>query len=495
MRTAKPLLFALLLFALLSSHLPFDGAALPPARAALAQQPADFTVMLEPVVDGLNEPVLVTHARDGSRRLFIAELNGAIKVLQFGESQATVFLNLEENVTRDLLGGFLGLAFHPDHRRNGRFFVHYLRRDGVVITAEYRVRDDNPNIADPQSEKIILATTKLHDGHMGGSIEFGADGYLYVGLGDGSVSSDILNNGQNLDSLLGKILRLDVDNPSGGRNYSAPADNPFFGATAGRDEIYAYGFRNPYRFSFDAATGELYVGDVGESVKEEVNLVTAGGNYGWRVMEGTRCTGFDAPLCNTIRSLPPLIEYDHAGGRCSVTGGYVYRGNRATLPQGAYVYGDLCTGEIFVYDNGQARRLLDTGLFLTSFGIDEEGEIYVPALDGTIYRLVLSNPQDPQVELLTPDRKMKLKGNTTYEISWRTTGDGLHRHDILLSRDGGVTWEAIVGDLPGETRRYLWTVPNIKTPTARIRVVSYGSRSTGQDESAVDFVIKKTKGQ
>lgn len=494
MRTVKLPLFALALFALVCSGLPFGERQIP-GTAAANQDLAPTAITLVPVATGLEEPVLVTHASDGSRRLFVAELTGAVKVVQHGESRATTFLDITDKVSRDLLGGFLGLAFHPEHERNGRFFVHYLRRDGMVITAEYRVTDSNPNIADPNSEKIILATQKLHDGHMGGSVEFGPDGYLYVGIGDGSVSSDALNNGQNLNSLLGKILRLDVDNPDAGANYSSPSDNPFFGATPGRDEIYAYGFRNPYRFSFDEATGQLYVGDVGESVKEEVNIVTPGGNYGWRVMEGTRCTNFDAPLCGTLRSLPPLFEYDHGNGRCSVTGGYVYRGARATFPPGAYVFGDLCSGEIFIFHDGRMQTVLNSERFLTSLGIDEEGELYLPDLSGTIYRIALADPEDPEVRLLTPNRKMKLRGNTTYEITWETTGAGIHRHDIQWSKDGGASWEDIVGGLPGNTRSYSWTVPNLKTKVARLRVISYGNRSTGQDETDTDFIIKKAIAQ
>ncbi|MBI3652490.1 MAG: PQQ-dependent sugar dehydrogenase [Acidobacteria bacterium] len=491
MKFAKPLCYVLLVLVLCSAGIPIGEPQIR-ASALVVQSPAPAVrVTLEPVVSGLVEPVLVTHAGDSSRRIFILERRGVIKVLQYGESQPSVFLDITDRARFDNLGGLLGLAFHPQYRTNGRFFILYLRRDETIIAAEFRVSDSNPNVADPSSEKYLLTEPKLLNGHMGGTVEFGPDGYLYISLGDGSPGSDTLNNAQNLDSLLGKILRLDVDHTSDGKNYASPGSNPFYGATLGRDEIYAYGFRNPYRFSFDKTTGQLYVGDVGERVKEEIDVVTAGGNYGWRVMEGTRCTNFETALCSTLRALPPLIEYDHADGGCAVTGGYVYRGARATFPLGAYIYGDLCSGKVFMYNNGQTQFVMNSVSFLSSFGSDEDGELYaVGIINGSVYRIVLQDPDDPQVQLLAPNQKMKLKGNKIFDITWNTTGVGIYRHDIQWSKDGGTTWEDVVGGLPGATRSYTWTVPNIKTTAARIRVISYGNRTTGQDESDEDFIIK-----
>jgi glucose/arabinose dehydrogenase len=486
MRTAKPLTCLLAIGLFLSANL---SANLSLTRAAVYQSAA-VQIAMQPVQDGLSQPVLVTNAGDGSRRLFIAELTGAIKVLQSGESQATLFLDISSKVLIDRLGGFLGVAFHPQFGSNGRFFVHYLRRDDHIITAEYRVSNANPNIADANSEKVLIAQPKTRDGHMGGSIAFSPEGFLYVGLGDGFISKDPYGDAQNIESLLGKILRIDVDNPSGSLNYSSPSTNPFYGSTPGRDEIYALGFRNPYRFSVDRDTGNLYVGDVGEANTEEVNLVTAGGNYGWRVLEGTGCTNLDPALCNTIRSIAPIAAYTHENGRCSVTGGYVYRGRRSTFPQGAYIFGDLCGGQIFMLQNGVRTLLLDSGLFLASFGEDEDGELYAVDIKGSVYRIVTANPEEPVVQLTAPNVKMKLKGNSVYNITWTTAGSGIYRNDIQWSSDGGQSWEDVVGGLAGSVRSYAWTVPNIQSKRVRLRVISYGSLVTGQDESDENFVIK-----
>jgi hypothetical protein len=486
MRTAKPLSCLLLIGLCLSAGFPFDE---PNTHAAVYQ--ASATIALRPFLTGLAQPVLVTNAGDRSQRLFIAERAGVVKVLQYGDTQPTEYLNISAKVLADRLGGFVGLAFHPQFADNGRFFVHYVRQpDAAVVTAEYQVSSASGNRADAGSEKILLLQPKAKDGHAGGSIEFGPDGYLYIGLGDGSTGLDPDNNAQNVESLQGKILRIDVDNTSAALPYASPASNPFFGSTAGRDEIFALGFRNPYRFSFDKATGNLYVADVGETNIEEVDLVTAGGNYGWRVKEGDACSNLDSGLCNSIRSIAPLTQYTHENGRCSITGGYVYRGIRSTFPQGAYVFGDLCSSEIFIYHNGAQSVVARANLFLVSFGIDEEGELYAVGLNGNVYRIVIANGDDPVVQLTAPNVKMKLKGNSVYNITWSTTGTGLFRHDIQWSSDGGQNWQDVVGGLPGNIRNYEWTVPNFKSKAVRLRVISYGNNTTGQDESDENFIIK-----
>jgi glucose/arabinose dehydrogenase len=459
-------------------------------QAAVYQAP-DVQIALRPFLTGLTQPLLVTNAGDGSRRLFIVERDGKIKVLQPGETQPAEFLNITAKVLADRLGGFVGLAFHPQFASNGRFFVHYVRQpDAAVVTAEYRVSSADGDRADANSEKILILQPKAKDGHAGGSLEFGPDGYLYVGLGDGSTGLDPNNNAQNLESLQGKILRLDVDNTSGSLPYASPSGNPFFGPTRGRDEIFAYGFRNPYRFSFDKQTGDFYVADVGETNIEEVDLVIAGGNYGWRVKEGDSCSNLDTALCSSIRSIAPITQYTHGNGHCSITGGYVYRGNRSSFPQGAYIFGDLCSSEIFMYYNGAQSVLTRSNLFLVSFGIDEEGELYVVGLNGNIYRIVTANGEDPVVQLTAPNIKMKLKGNSVYNITWDATGTGLFRQDIQWSADGGQTWVDVVGGLPGNVRNYEWTVPNVKSKAVRLRVISYGNNTTGQDESDENIVIK-----
>ncbi|HET9531214.1 MAG TPA: PQQ-dependent sugar dehydrogenase, partial [Blastocatellia bacterium] len=266
--------------------------------------------------------------------------------------------------------------------------------DGATVIAEYRASADNPNVADT-AETVLLVIPQPFANHNGGMIEFGPDGFLYIGMGDGGSANDPGNRAQNVQELLGKMLRIDIDTPNGAVPYSSPPDNPFFGPVAGRDEIFATGLRNPFRFSFDRITGELYAGDVGQNVIEEIDIIKRGGNYGWRVFEGTRCTGNDAALCNSLSAIPPIAEYSHAGGRCSVIGGYVYRGGRSTLPAGSYVFGDLCTGEIFLLTGNTMSLLLDTNLTISSFGEDDEGELYVVSLGGSVNRIINTTPPPP----------------------------------------------------------------------------------------------------
>ncbi len=309
-------------------------------------------------------------------------------MLQPGGSSAGVFLDIRGKVLFGGEQGLLGLTFHPQFSSNRRFFVNYTRRpDGATVVSEYRVSAGNPNAADP-AETVLLVIAQPFANHNGGMIEFGHDGFLYIAMGDGGSGNDPGNRAQNVNDLLGKVLRIDVDNPAGGLPYSSPPDNPFVGAAAGRPEIFAYGLRNPFRFSFDRATGELYAGDVGQNAVEEIDIITRGGNYGWRIWEGSRCTNNDPGLCTTAGFIFPIAEYTHAGGRCAILGGHVYRGAAATLPAGSYVYGDLCTGEILLLQNGVQRVLLDTGLGISSFGEDEAGELYVVSLGGAVQRLV-----------------------------------------------------------------------------------------------------------
>jgi hypothetical protein len=344
-------------------------------------------VTLEPVLSNLSSPILVTNARDGSHRLFVVEQPGRIQVLQPGATTPTVFLDITAKVLAGGERGLLGLAFHPQFKANRRLFVNYTRRpDGATVIAEYRVSATNPNVVE-STETVLLVIPQPFENHNGGMIAFGLDGFLYIGMGDGGSGNDPQNRAQNIEDLLGKMLRIDIDRPNGETLYSSPPDNPFFGATAGRDEIFAVGLRNPFRFSFDRASGELYAGDVGQNVREEINIIIRGGNYGWRVFEGTRCTGLGPAQCILANYKVPFTEYDHTGGRCSVTGGYVYRGTRGTLPTGTYIYADFCTGEIFF--TSQAV-LQDTNLNISSFGEDEGGELYVVGIGGTVHRLVNS---------------------------------------------------------------------------------------------------------
>jgi glucose/arabinose dehydrogenase len=348
-------------------------------------------IELQPLLSGLSQPIFLTSAPDGSARRFIVEQPGRIRVLQPGATASTVFLDIRDRLVAGGERGLLGLAFHPQFASNGRFFVNYTRRpDGATVIAEFRVSID-PNVAE-QTEIVLLTIPQPFENHNGGMIEFGPDGFLYIGMGDGGSGNDPGNRAQNIDDLLGKILRIDVNVAQGsGVPYSSPPDNPFFGASPGRDEIYAVGMRNPWRFSFDRTTGQLYVGDVGQNTREEIDIVTRGGNYGWRVLEGTRCNIQGSIPCSDPRFVPPVAEYSTGvGGRCSVTGGYVYRGAQQSLPPGAYIYGDYCSGEIFMLRDGVQTVLLDTNHLITSFGEDESGELYVVAMGGSVHRI--TNP-------------------------------------------------------------------------------------------------------
>ena len=358
-------------------------------------QPVD----LEPVVTALDAPVHITHAQDNSNRLFIVERPGRIHVLQPGATQPTLFLDITDRVLAGGERGLLGLAFHPRFLLNRRFFVNYTRRpDGATVIAEYRSSVTDLNRAE-LSETAVLTIDQPFANHNGGMLAFGPDGFLYIGMGDGGSGNDPDNRAQDPQNLLGKILRIDVDRAqSPSVPYAIPATNPFVGAAdpndAGRDEIFALGFRNPWRFSFDRASGALYVGDVGQNAREEVSVVSVGGNYGWRVLEGSRCTDLGPAGCDEPDFLPPVAEYAHTQERCSVTGGYVYRGTAGSLPLGAYVYGDFCSGKIFLLENGASRVLLETDFAISSFGEDEAGELYVVSLGGSISRLT-GTPEEP----------------------------------------------------------------------------------------------------
>jgi len=358
--------------------------------AAVLSLPGLVTAQMQvtPVLSGLSSPLFVGHAGDGSNRLFILEKGGVMRVAQPGASTSAVFLNISGKIATSGEQGLLGLAFHPQYATNGRFFVFYTRTgDGALVIAEYRVSSGNSNVADADSEQVLLTIPHAAaTNHNGGMLAFGPDGYLYISTGDGGGANDVPNNAQDVNSLLGKILRIDVSTPGA---YVSPSSNPFYGATAGLDEIFALGIRNPWRFSFDRTTGQQWVGDVGQGQREEVNTsIVKGGNYGWRFYEGTLCNAnVPSNPCNPAGTIFPAFEYSHSGGRCTVIGGYVYRGTQGTLPAGTYVYGDYCTGEIFVWSANTQTVLLGTSMNISSFGEDEAGEIYVVNLGGTVGRL------------------------------------------------------------------------------------------------------------
>lgn len=393
-------------------------------------------IYLQPRLSGLSAPVLVTNAGDGTNRLFVVELPGAIKVVPPGSNAASIFLDIADRVLDGGERGLLGLAFHPQYASNDRFFVHYTREpDGATVIAEYQ--DAGTPTATKATERILLTVAQPFANHNGGSIAFGPDGNLYIGLGDGGASNDPDSRAQNIDDLLGKILRIGVD---GALPYESPHGNPYFGAAPGRDEIFALGLRNPFRFSFDRATGDLLVGDVGQGVREEIDLVTIGDNLGWRRYEGTRCTNLD-PSCSTAGLTMPIAEYEHTGGRCSVTGGYVYRGTRGTLPAGTYVFADYCSGEIFALWNGAVHVMLDTTINVSSFGEDESGELYVVGLGGTVHAITAA--RFAPASSVLPD----LDGNGTADLVWKHRPTGSFAF-WLLANASAVSYS--VFSVPGE---------------------------------------------
>jgi len=335
-----------------------------------------------PVVSGLDRPVDLQHATDGSGRLFIIEKTGRIRIFQNGQLVETPFLDIDERVgSSGNEQGLLGLAFHPDFVENGFFYVNYTDNNGDTVIARYHVTDD-PNVADPNSEVALLHVDQPFRNHNGGVLAFGPDGYLYAGLGDGGSAGDPNGNAQSLDTFLGKILRLDVDS---GDSYAIPPDNPF------GNEIWAYGLRNPWRFSFDQANGDLFIGDVGQNAWEEIDYVAAGTsgglNFGWDYFEGTH--SYEGTPPQDAQFVSPVAEYSHSEG-CSVTGGYVYRGS---MPEwnGIYLYGDYCSGTVWGLirsDGGwQNQFLFGAPGSITSFGQDEAGEIYMLIDSGQVLRL------------------------------------------------------------------------------------------------------------
>ena len=336
---------------------------------------------------------------DGRDRIFVTEQPGRIRVFPNDQSatEAGLFLDISQRVNdAGNEEGLLGLAFDPDYRNNGYFYVYYSAANPRrSVLSRFSVHPNDPESADPSSEFVIIEIDQPFSNHNAGQIAFGPDGFLYVALGDGGGSGDPLGdvgNGQDKSTLLGSLLRIDVSTVSGGKNYRIPPDNPFVGVAGARDEIWAYGLRNPWRFSFDAETGLLWLADVGQGTWEEIDIVKRGSNYGWKVMEGAHCFSPSTGCDQTGLELP-LLEYSRSGGNCSVTGGYVYRGRGNPWLLGAYVYGDFCSGRIWGlrYDGElvtEQMLLVDSGLFITSFGRALSDNLYILSRTDGIYRLV-----------------------------------------------------------------------------------------------------------
>jgi glucose/arabinose dehydrogenase len=386
---------------------------------SIFQQPAAISsVAFAPVLSNLSAPVDVVNAGDESNRLFIVERTGKIKVLQPGATSTTDFLDVSAKVSLTYVErGLLGLAFHPQYRSNGRFFIYYVKvTDGSLQISEFHVSSANPNVADTTETPILNILHPTNQNHNGGNLMFGPDGYLYMGTGDGGSGNDPPANAQNINELKGKILRIDIDH---GSPYTSPATNPFFGATPGADEIFMVGMRNPWRWSFDRANrNKMWIGDVGQDAIEEVDTIdltqnpaTGARNGGWRTYEGNQCTGLD-PCVFPTNYIAPVATYPHSGtGRCSITGGFVYRGRRGAFPQGTYVYADYCTGELIIWDGVNQAAIAAAGTAVTSFGEDEAGEIYIcntgGTNTGTVRRLIDTTAVTPRNEIADFDGDLK----------------------------------------------------------------------------------------
>ena len=347
-----------------------------------------------------NMPLDFQDPRDGSNRVFVVTQEGIIYVFQNDSSVTSkkVFLDISNKVIVESELGLLGMTFHPDFIDNGYFFVDYTAPSPLrSVIARFTVDKNNPDSANVNSELIILEVNQPTVYHNAGQLAFGPDGFLYIGFGDGGTPGDSAGNAQNMKVLLGKMLRIDINNTSDGNNYSIPKDNPFVGNTNGwREEIWANGFRNPWRFSFDHTTDWCWVADVGENTWEEIDILKKGGNFGWNIMEGLHC--FNPPLgCDTTGLTLPIWEYKHdPNSHNAITGGYVYRGSALPYLYGKYIYADYENGKIWAleYDgvNPTSNQLLiESGLNITSFGTDSNNELFICAFDSTIYKIVQSN--------------------------------------------------------------------------------------------------------
>lgn len=454
---------------------------------ALAQNTSGDSPVLTPTlyVTGFSRPTQITHAGDGSQRLFIAEQNGLVRIIRNQALIEKSFLDISGRVSCCGERGLLGLAFPPNYANKGYFYINYTDTSGNTVVARYHVTTD-PDVADPNSEEILLTIVQPFANHNGGHLTFGPDGYLYIGTGDGGSGGDPHNNGQSLITLLGKILRIDVE--SGARPYAIPPINPFASISAYRSEIWAFGLRNPWRFSFDRQTGDLYIGDVGQNAYEEIDFQPAsspgGENYGWRIMEGIHC--YNASSCNQSGLTLPVVEYDHSQG-CSVTGGVVYRGQRFPRLAGTYLYGDYCSGRIWgltlLSGSQENTQLFDAPYPISTFGEDEAGEVYLADYgSGTIYQITDAAPS-PVVDLEitnsdSPD-PVALGENLIHTITIANTGSSsatVVKTSVALPPtftfksatpsqggcSGGPTVACDLGTvLPGTTV----TIPIISTPT------------------------------
>ena len=446
------------------------------------------TVQLVNAFPGItfSKPLFLTHAPDSTNRIFVVQENGLIVAVPNDSASAAAGARVFLNITNKLSStggeeGLLGLAFHPQFASNGYFFVNYTAPSPLhTVVARYRVSTTDPNKADSLSEYKIIEIDQPYSNHNGGGIAFGPDGYLYIGTGDGGSGDDPGNRAQNRTVLLGKFLRINVDDTTATRHYTIPPDNPYYQNTQGyREEIWTYGMRNPFRWSFDPVTGELWVGDVGQSAREEVDRLEGGRNYGWRQMEGSICN--PAYSCDTagFNAVPPVKDYGRSLGS-TVTGGYVYRGYRRTDLGGAYVYGDFGSGRIWSLRDSSGiltedRELIDSPYSISSFGTDQNGELYVVTFsysgNTSIYRFAGAALTDvPVLGLATPAGGETYDIGRSYPVRW-ITNNVRGTISVELTRDGGVSYETVSANaynLGGIS----WTVTGPATQNARIRIRS-----------------------
>src|SRR5438309_3703271 len=398
---------------------------------AFAAPPA---VTLRPVASGLTLPVEIAHAGDGSGRLFVVGQGGAIKIIRDGAVLATPFLDITAQVLSGGERGLLGLAFHPQFRSNGKFYVYYTRRtDGTIVVSEYLRGAANADVADPATERQLFTVTHPLSNHNGGHIVFGPDGYLYIGIGDGGGGGDQNNNAQNLGVRLGKLLRIDVNAAPG---FAVPPGNPLVAQAGALPEIWAYGLRNPWKFNFDRATGDLLIADVGQNAWEEVDFEPTGDpggrNYGWRITEGNHCFN-PSSGCNLTGITLPIIEYGHnfSSGGFAIIGGYVYRGRKSAALRGFYLYGDNVSNHMWAAaaSEGWAPFSLINGPSgISTFGEDEAGELYVAGLNsGTIH--AIDGPGPAVVSVTRSD----LNGDGRSDVLWRNGATG---ENYLYPMDG-----------------------------------------------------------
>jgi glucose/arabinose dehydrogenase len=466
---------------------------LPPAVVSVAEWPG---ITFIHVAGGFNNPVRIVNAGDGSQRLFVVEQGGTIRIIKNGTVLPVPFLDIAGRLLSGGERGLLGLAFPPLFATKGYFYVNYTREpDGATVIARFRITG-NPDSADAQSEEVILVIEQPFANHNGGNLAFGPDdGFLYIGMGDGGAAGDPNNFAQNLSFLpgnkqfLGKLLRIDVE--SGVVPYAVPLHNPVLGGM--RSEIWARGLRNPWAFSFDRTTGDMYIGDVGQGFWEEINFQPAGSsggeNYGWRIFEGNHC--FTPPAgCVPLgrRYSPPIFEYSHMYG-CSVTGGHVYRGIEFPLLNGVYFFGDFCSGKIWGLrrDLTAWKRHLfsDTAFSITAFGESEMGDLYVADYaSGNLYKIAET------ITVISPNGGEILPSGGTHLIRWDALGD-LTSFKLQFSTDKGVTWRPIAKNVPGLS--YAWNVPAFARTkrNCRIRVIGFDAQGVrrGVDKSDKVFSI------